>query len=44
MENVLFFPLTITPLNFEAELELMIKEIEAANNVYLIYCKKDFKI
>ena len=43
MENVLFFPATLAPRHFATTLELIIKEIEAGNNVYFLYCKNDFK-
>jgi len=44
MENVLFFPIWLVSPHFETDLELMINEIEAGNNVYFLACKKDLRI
>jgi hypothetical protein len=44
MENILFFPIWSISPHFETDMEIIINEIEAGNNIYFLFCKKDLKI
>ncbi len=42
MSNVLFFPYFILPYHFERELEIMQRELDKGNDVFILVCKNSF--
>jgi hypothetical protein len=44
LDNVLFFPIWTSSLHFETDLELMMNEAVANNNVYFLFCNGELNI
>ena len=44
MDNVLFFPIWTVSPHFETDLELMMREAENNNKIYILFCKGELKI
>ncbi len=42
MVNVLFFPFGVFPTCFERELEIMQRELDKGNNIYVLFCEGSF--